>query len=367
VVRRQWRQAVLRAAAAALPVLAWQTHTTRVADSVAYRQPAYPYQRAPYYYSNVGYGENSWLIDPFRPELGRTSPSDLAARVGRNLLVIPRALGESAWMAVASGPYVLDKAFRELPWPVKAPPRALTLGVTGVCLALIGAGTLAGGLLLVHRGEWRLPLYFGASIAMIALTPWPSQFWRYLAPLTPLSYLFLLLALDAAARRLARRGGRWSTAGAAVATVPLATLLLVQTVVAAGFLRGRLPITYYAADGTEHVGRLLSYEPVWHALDPAFEYVRAHARADDVVATSVPQLAYLRTGRRAVLPPLEPDPTVAARYLDAVPAKYLVLDELGLPGISERYAEPVVAARPDAWRLVYGAPGRGARVYERVR
>jgi hypothetical protein len=50
-----------------------------------------------------------------------------------------------------------------------------------------------------------------------------------------------------------------------------------------------------------------------------------------------------------------------------VPVSFLVLDELGLPGISERYAAPVVARHPESWRLVYTAPDNKARVYERVR
>jgi hypothetical protein len=365
LMRRRFRQAALRAAAAALPVLAWQAHVARVSGSSAYREPAYPYQRAAYYYSNVTYGENSWLIDPFQPELGCTLPQDLARRVGRNLLVVPRSIGESAWIAVASAPYLLDKVYRGLHLPWKQPPREPVLSVTGACLTLIGIGALVGAGLLLVEGEWLYPLYFGLSLAMISLTPWPSQFWRYLAPLTPLSYLFLLLSLNAAARWLARRGKWGSTAGAFVATAPLSAMLLVQVVIAAGFLR-LLPISYYAADGTERPGRLLTYEPVWHALDPALEYLRLHAGSGDVIATSVPHLAYLRTGHRAVLPPLEPDPDTAARYLDAVPVSYLVLDELGLPGISERYAAPVVVRHPAAWRLVYTTPGTGVRVYERV-
>ncbi|MFL5516917.1 MAG: hypothetical protein ACJ8DJ_12215, partial [Gemmatimonadales bacterium] len=365
LMRRRFRQAALRTAAAALPVLAWQAHIARVAGSSAYREPAYPYQRAAYYYSNVTYGENSWLIDPFQPELGRTLPRDLARRVGRNLLVMPRSIGESAWIAVASGPYLLDKVYRGLHLPWKQPSRELILGMTGACLTLIGIGALVGAGLLLLQGEWLYPLYLGLSLAMISLTPWPGQFWRYLAPLTPLTYLFLLLSVNAAAGWLARRG-RWGrTAGALVATGPLALMLLVQVVIAAGFLR-LLPISYFTPDGTERPGRMLTYEPVWHALDPALEYVRRHAGSGDVIATSVPQLAYLRTGHRAVLPPLEPDPETAARYLDAVPVSYLVLDQLGLPGISERYAAPVVVRHPAAWRLVYTTPGTGVRVYERV-
>jgi hypothetical protein len=365
VLRRRFRQAALRTVTAALPVLAWQAHVSRVTGSAAYHQPAYPYQRAPYYYSNVTYGENSWLVDPFRPELGRTSPSDLAERVGRNFLVLPRAIGESSWIAVASAPYLLDKLYRglHLPWSV---PRDTVLTVTGVCLTLIGVGALVGAGLLLRRGQWLYPLYFGLSLAIISLTPWPSQFWRYLAPLTPLSLVFLILALEAAARQLARHDVWGKTTGAFVASGPLAAMLLVQVVIAAGLLR-LLPISYYAPDGTERQGRLLTYEPVWHALDPAFEFLRRRARPGEVIATSVPQLAYLRTGHRTVLPPLEPDAKTATRYLDAVPVSYLVLDELGLPGISERYAAPLVNRDPTSWRLVFTTPGTGVHVYQRVR
>lgn len=367
LVRGRFRQAAVRAVAALVPVLAWQGHIARVADGTAYHHPAYPYQRAPYYYSNVTYGENSWLVDPFRPELGRTSPGDLAGRIGRNLLAMPRGIGESAWIAAASGPYLVDKLYRGLGRRDAEPPREAVLAVTGACIVLLGAGALIGAALLLRRGEWLLPLYFGVSVAMISLTPWQSQFWRYLAPLTPLSFTFVILALGAAARALARQP-RWGMiAGACVSTAPLAVLLLVQAGAAAGYLRGLLPISYYAADGTERQGRLLTYEPTWHALDPALEYVRRHAGATDVVATSIPQLAFLRTGHRAVLPPLERDPDTAARYLDAVPVSWLVLDELGLPGISERYAGPVVRRHPDDWRLAYTTPGTRVRVYERIR
>lgn len=366
LLRRRFRQAAARAAAAALPVLIWQAHVAHVTGSETYREPAYPYQRAAYYYSNVTYSENSWLVDPFRPELGRTSSRDLVGRVWRNLLVLPRSIGESAWIAEASAPYLLDKAYRGLHLPWTQPRRDSVLALTRVWLALIGLGAAAGAAMLLARGQWLCPLYFGISLGMIALTPWPSQFWRYLAPATPLSLTFLVLALGGAARWLARRGDWGRTVGAFVATAPLAAMLLVQVVIAAGFLR-LLPISYYAADGTERQGRLLTYEPVWHALDPALEFLRRHAAPDAVIATTVPHLAYLRTGHRAVLPPLEPDPDTAARYLDAVPVSYLVLDELGLPGISERYATPVVARYPAAWRLVYATPGTGVRVYERIR
>src|SRR5262249_31490017 len=65
LIRRNFRQAVIRAAVIAIPILLWQVHTWRVIKSDEYQHPAYSYQRAPYYYANVSYRENGSLKDPF--------------------------------------------------------------------------------------------------------------------------------------------------------------------------------------------------------------------------------------------------------------------------------------------------------------
>jgi hypothetical protein len=247
--------------------------------------------------------------------------------------------------------------------------RAFSSDTLRIGLLAVGLLAIIGAILVASVGQRFLPLYFALSIGMIALTPWPSQFWRYLAPLAPLTLVFLVCALTWLGARLADRStSRGRIVGSVVTTVPLAVMLLEQVFIASSFLRaGMFPVSHYDAQGNERSFRLLAYEPQWHALDPALEWVRQHAGPRDVVATTVPHLAYLRTGRKAVLPPLEPNPAVAARLLDQVPASYLVLDELGLPGISEQYAAPVVARPSSGWRLVYTTPGGMARVYERVR
>ncbi len=368
VGRRRFGQALLRAAVAAVPVLLWWGYVHGVTHGAAYGQPTYPYQRAPWYYTNVTYGENSGFVDPFRPELGRTSSADLGSRVAHNLAAIPRVLGESTWIPMNSELYVLDKLKRvaHVPLPENAP--ALAAWALKVCLVLIGLGAVVGAVLVAGSGEWFFSLYFAVTIGMIVLTPWPSQFWRYLAPLVPLTMLFLIVTLGRTDEWLRRRGGPVvRTAGSVVGTVPLSAMLLVQVFIASSFLRTLLPVSWYDRAGREHAYRLLTYEPVWHSLDPALEWVRRHAPPDAVLATSVPQLAYLRTGRRTVLPPLDPDPDAAARLLDSVPASYLLVDRLGLPGISERYAAPVVARRAGQWRLTFTSPDGGARVYARLR
>jgi hypothetical protein len=364
LIRRRFRQAVIRAAISTTPVLLWQVHIWRVTESDEYQQPAYAYQRAPYYYANVTYGENSSLVDPFCPELGRTKSHDLAGRVIRNLAAIPLGLGESAWTAEVFGPFLLDELQRKFGVPL--PARWRTISSRTLCGCLVAAGLLAvvGAIFVATGPEWFLALYFGLTVGMVTLT-WQSQFWRYLAPLAPLTLIFLVLAL-LAIRRLPFRNLMWRRTAGALVMVLLAEILLVQVSVAVSLLRSLPPVSYYDAAGREQLLRLLTYESHWHSLDPAFEWVRRHATAGAVLATTVPHLAYLRTQHKAVLPPLERDTDTAGRLLDEVPVSYLVLDELRTPPISTGYAAPVIAQQPENWRLVYAAPGGGTKVYERV-
>jgi hypothetical protein len=126
------------------------------------------------------------------------------------------------------------------------------------------------------------------------------------------------------------------------------------------------PVSYYDAAGRERVFKLINYGTEWQALDPAFEWIRRNAAADAVIATTVPHLAYLRTGHKAVLPPFVSDVDTARHLLDEVPTSYLVVDRFGRPGVSERYAAPVVAHNATDWRMVFSAPDHKTRVYERI-
>src|SRR5207248_11041890 len=61
LIRRRWKEATIRAAVGAIPILAWQCYILHVTRSQQYHHPVYSYQRASYYYSNVTYAENSSL------------------------------------------------------------------------------------------------------------------------------------------------------------------------------------------------------------------------------------------------------------------------------------------------------------------
>ncbi len=189
LLRRRFREAALRALLIALPVLVWQGYVMRVKTGPEYARPAYPYQRADYQYYNVGYVENISYIDTFVPELGKLSPALLLERFATNLASMPASWGEAVsvrkkWLML--GLDALNEYFSSLSVPYV---------LIDIALALLGGVVLAGVIILARGGQWLMPLYIAGSVALICLTPWPGQFERYLAPLTPLFAMALCLAL----------------------------------------------------------------------------------------------------------------------------------------------------------------------------
>ena len=72
-------------------------------------------------------------------------------------------------------------------------------------------------------------------------------------------------------------------------------------------------------------GKLFYVGPEWTGWSEAGKWIGDHSRHEDVVANSDPQLFYLRTGRKSVLPPMEIEPRTAQRYADSVPLRYVIL------------------------------------------
>ena len=368
LIRRRFGQAAIRVAICALPVLLWQGHVWRVTRSYEYQHPAYSYQRADYYYPNVTYAANSRLIDPFQPELGHTRLHDIVGRLVRNIAAVPLGLGESTITRAWFAPFFSTQLHQVLRVPLSDIWRKLTSGALKSSLFTAGLFALIGAILVARGQQWFLSLYFATTIASIVITPWQNQFWRYLAPVAPLTLGFLFLALFAIRRWLrSQHFSGASAVGTLVTTIPPVAILLVQLAAGAHLFRSMGLVSYYDRAGREQVYKLSDYGSEWHALDPSFEWIRRNAPTTAVIATTVPHLAYLRTGRKAVLPPFERDPDTASRLLDEVPVNYLVIDSFGRPGISERYAAPLVAAKPTEWQLLFSAPGGKSEVYERKR
>jgi hypothetical protein len=299
------------------------------------------------------------LVDPFRPEQGRSTLRELPLRTLRNGRALAPRLGE-----IVSVP----RNF----WTIALRKLAPLVGATRVpwrltvaCLVLLGLGAMLGIASLARRGELLVPLYVVASLGLVALTPWPAQYLRYVSPLAPFLAVGLVRAavdgigrLDRAGSRL-RAGGRLVLGMAGVAVGVLQAFTLDQN-----FRRYQSEVAYADRSGARSFGRLLYYDDAWREFDAALEWLKADARGGDVVATSAPHWTYLRTGLKAVMPPFEADPETAQRLLDSVPARYLIVDGLAFADMSRHYGAPVAKARPDLWTPVY-AGDRGLRVYRR--
>jgi hypothetical protein len=358
LLRRNPRQLVIRTAICLLPMLGWQLYIGQVQASPEYAHPAYAYQRAPYQYYNVSYLENIRYVDPFVPELGTISAGGMAGRVGGALVRMPSSLGE----AVSSRARWSESQIERLNAEVLSIP--VPLWIVQVPLVLLGALSLLGLVFLARRGEWLIPLYVLGSIVIVGLTPWPGQFERYLAPLTPLLALAVIVGLLAVRDKLDAGGRRLGTV--------ILTTVLVGMLAQEGFAiykvytKQHRPVDYVDAAGRQRHQRLFFYTQAWRSHDAALDWLRGVAHADDIIATSTPHWAYLKTGSRAVLPPFEPDVRAGRRLLEEVPVKYLVVDSLEFVDVSRRYAAPIARAYHREWKLIYWSPDSTSRIYRRV-
>ncbi|MBA3318016.1 MAG: hypothetical protein H0T50_08005 [Gemmatimonadales bacterium] len=362
--RRQYRQAALRMAVALLGVGAWQGYVAAVQGGPEYVEPAYPYQRAAYMMYNVTYGENFWLIEPLRPEAGRASARNLLARVGSNLSELAIAWGESIsidrnwWVGEAA------KLNRML-------GRELFPRWTGAA-ALISLTTLIlGGLVLLgSRRRWLIPSYLAMSIALIVIAPYPGSLKRYAASFAPFSAIALLALVSWVWHRLARVAG-WRRPIGRLAVTAVVAVILAQEIhtLRKSFRMLYYPATWVDSDGRRRTYPLLAYNRQWRLHDEALAWLRHHATPGEIIATSTPHWAYLKTQLKTVQPPWEHDPRTAQRLLDAVPADYLIIDNLlayELGEVARRYSIPVVQAFPERWKLIYAVADSGSRIYRRV-
>ncbi len=360
LMRRQWRLALLRGAVALVPVLAWQAYMSHVRGSEDYAHPAYEYQRAPYQYYNVSYGENMRLVDPFRPELGPLTAGALATRLVMNAPSLFAALGEGISARGSQLQRVFEKAQRTLFHRTVIPGPVAYLPILGLT-ALI----LAGVILLVFGGDWLMVFIFLLTLGLVWTTPWPGQFTRYLVPLCPFLAIPAVLTLShIQAWRARKSGGRSTTATIVIAGV-FGLTFGIEAYPSIELFRHR-----GSAEGltieppASPAERLFAHDSYWQNWEEAVNWLGVQASPDAIIATAAPHWLYLRIGRRAVLPPMESDPARARHLLEGVPVAYVIVDQLGFLDISRRYARPAVENAP-GWRLAQSFGG--TKVYERAR
>lgn len=361
VLRKQYRQVAIRATVAVVPVILWQSYIHSVESGEHYKQPYYAYQRDPSMFYNVSYATNVSLKAPFQPEQGLATKRDLLVRFVSNLVGIPRSLGEaiSAKEGFWKGHVTrLNKIIHPLVLPSWSSQLAL------FCLGLI---VLAGIAWQLQHHEWFIPVYLLLTIAAICTTTWAGQFPRYLAPVEP----FLLLVLVSFLLDIKRLSGRRSARVrriTSVVTVSTALFVLCESGISCivGYRNFRDRAVYVDPKGIKREYTLFHYPGAASASEMGLKWLVAHADPHAIVAVSMPQWVYLKTGLKTVMPPLEADPLKAQRLIDTVPASYVVLDQLLMEDDFNKRFPGFVRNSPEKWRLVYPSPNGEFDIYRRV-
>jgi hypothetical protein len=345
--RREFKTAAMRMLIGGALVLGWSGYIAHVESGREYNTPAYEYQRAAYNYSNVSYARNMRYRDPFSPELGEISVADRFKQFVKNIGFLGVSVGESFTTKIDVWLRLRKEVNERL--PVKAFPE---WAIPGILTAL--STLIAGGVALqLWRRQYLIPFYILCSWTILCSTPWPTQFIRYLTPLTP----FLSLSLFLAVRAGAEWCSQWLPAYRKAISIGLAGAVAALTVVPQlttqalifGVWEWHFPVEIDVANQRRVAYRLFGYEETHRATDAGLDWLKRNAKSNDIVATTDPGWAYLRTGLKSVIPPFELDPDKAQRLLDGVPVRYLIVDE----GNYKKYTTPVVAKFPNQWRRVF--------------
>lgn len=361
--RRSLRTTLLRLGIAIVPVVAWHAYVLAVETSPSYASPAYPYQRAAYLYHNVSYATNLSLQDPFLPERGRITTGSAARRFLSSIPGLPATLGEGVSAPKRSWEEVRRLSERLPGLAARIPGRAID-----VVLICLGALVLVGLGIQLWRGERLVPIYLGGYMLLIGITPWPVNWARYWAPLSP---LFVLAALEAVralhdlrdrARLPGRARKRPYALGVGVAAILLIDLLSLAVLHRSHFQR----VEYQDRHGRRVAYRLFFYRDQFRAFDIGLDWLMQRARPSDIVATSMPHWVHVRTGLRGIMPPADPDPGEALRLLDSVPVAYVMAGGSTAVVWAREHAFPAVRAAPDRWSPVHVDPAGALTIYRRV-
>jgi hypothetical protein len=376
LLERKFKVASLRLALSLFSVTGWQYYIHSVESEPEYRRPAYAYQRADYLFYNVSYSRNVFLSDPFSASSGRASVVEIVSRSLSNLAQLPIRLGVGVTSDRCSWEAQRTAANRSLGFSL------VPAWVINAALILLGSLILGGIGLQLFRREWIIPLYLLFSFASLSLTPWPEQFTRYFAPLTPFLALSLFLALrtlrDAPQlpskdfwRGILRRKVLSAILGGSVVSLILFEDGLTLVMMYRGMHQN---VTYVDRNGERVAYSLFFYKDAYRALDAGLDWLKQRTGPGDVVASSMPHWTYLRTGSKAVMPPFEREPVRAQELLDSVPVTFIIQDR-GLDLDTRQYLSPVIHTFPERWKLVYSdsiqdpsgkTPPERFEIYQRI-
>ncbi len=266
LARRHWRQALLFGVTVVLCLAPWtwfaRTHEPTREERLAHGGP-----------QALSYTEHYALQWAGRPTYGTISARELPARVkdglidvfGRDVaaIVTPVLFRD----ARESGQEVIAVAGGRFPSSMGG-----AAGTMAVSLVLGGIAFI-GFLTVARKGPTTAEFLVPLSIGMIVLWPFPAI--RYVLPLTPFLFFYLL------------RGIQTLTRSGTVSRVALLIVIGLNLLDHSQYaLARRAGEANWAAEGQE--------------ADAVLDWMRDNLTAEGHVATTNPALVYLRTGRRTV-------------------------------------------------------------------
>ncbi len=362
LLRKRFRQAGVRTAVALVPVFLWQSYVHRIESGYTYQHPYYAYQRDPSMFYNVSYARNMALKSPFEPDLGNATSGDMIRRVLGNVAAMPNSLGEAVyskrnfWISHIAA---LDE---------KLKPHKVPIWPFDIFYNSMGLLVVAGLIWQCRRRQWLLAGISAFTIAAVCTTPWPGQFGRYFAPVTPFFLLAVFQLMRNAATLPQKVLLRVSRSAVRTAIYVLLSLFMVQSVMdlVNSYKNYLYKTTYKTADGVTKTYRLLHYSAAYPATQQALDWLVARADRQAILAVSMPHWVYLETGRQAVMPPLTSNPAKAQQMLDSVPVKYVLIDRLlGADNFIHKF--PVMIQNsPDKWKQVYSSGDGEITIFERT-
>jgi len=304
-LRKRWTRLGWFAGVSALIVLGWWLYVrSTAAEGVTY----------------TTYGQEFFYRDPYRPELGHVTLSELVRRVVENLKV-----------------YLLSA------WPQTIGGRDLDRGAAAAVGLLLGGGVLGGALRSVRKPGVPEFFFFG-YIGLILLWPqaWSDQ--RFVLPLVPLAAVYLVeaiawaLPLDRERAPSGRLGLAHGVVGACVAFALFANVRIVRS--SLGCTRAVLGGQPYAC-----------YPSAFADFVKASKWIADHAESAAVVISRKPQILYWYGRRRGDLYPFTNDADSLVRFLDARKARYVVVDNLY--GTTWHYLVPAIQSHANRFRPVH--------------
>lgn len=278
------------------------------AFGVAFLVPAFLWWSRSRHVGGSEYLSEFWMVDPYRPGLGRAGPLDLATRAWENL-----------WGYV--GTHV---------------PIGLT-GLEGVPMTLLGAGVVGlavlGWLRHVRRRVTATELFVPLYLGLILL--WP-QVWsgdRFALPLFPFILFYAGDVLTDLTSRVHRRGPAVAATLAVVLVAAPAAWVWLQRTAAA--------TNCWAL--VEQLGPFGCYGPRVQEFTVGAYWAGLHLPQDAVVLTRKPRIFFLESGVKSRTYPLSGSSEVFLEAAADAGARYLLVDYLDALGSA--YLAPVIQGR----------------------